>query len=244
MVKTYNIIVAAGSGSRFGGELPKQFCPLAGRPVVMHTVEALRRALPEGEVLLVLAKAHVALWRELCRRHGFCSPPTVVGGRSRWESVGNAVMSLAAPAAGEVITVHDGARPLVPEAVVREAVLAAAAGCCAGAVPAVPVTDSIRMLAPEGPGSTPLPRQRLRAVQTPQAFPARLLRDAYSLPFSPDFTDDASVVTAYLAAHPDAAPAGCADIALTAGSPDNIKITHHADLALAEAILAARHAGA
>lgn len=226
---TSNIIVAAGSGSRFGADLPKQFCLLSGRPVLFYTIEAFRRALPGGEILLVISDAHRELWYELCDRYGFESPLVVSGGASRWESVRNAVMSLEEPVEGDVITVHDGARPLVSDKVIRDAVLAAARCGVDGAVPAVPVTDSVRMLDDEG-RSVPLVRERLRAVQTPQAFPAQLLREAYRLPFSAEFTDDASVMTA----------AGHHGIVLTEGSYENIKITHPDDLALAEMILARR----
>ncbi|WP_295729705.1 2-C-methyl-D-erythritol 4-phosphate cytidylyltransferase [uncultured Muribaculum sp.] len=230
---TFNIIVAAGSGSRFGAYLPKQFCLLAGRPVLFHTIEAFRRALPGGEILLVISDAHRDLWHGLCDRHGFESPLIVGGGASRWESVRNAVMAIEAPTSGDVITVHDGARPLVSDRVIREAVIAAARDGVDGAVPAVPVTDSVRMLDDDG-GSVPLVRQRLRAVQTPQAFPAHLLREAYELPFSTEFTDDASVMSA----------AGHCGIVLTEGSCENIKITHPDDLALAEMILARREGSA
>jgi 2-C-methyl-D-erythritol 4-phosphate cytidylyltransferase len=227
---TYNIIVAAGSGSRFGGELPKQFCLMNGRPVLCHTIDAFRSALPNGEILLVLSEAHMELWRELCSRHSFESPRVVAGGASRWESVRNAVTTIATPVIGSVITVHDGARPLVDTRVIHDAVAAAARPGVDGAVPAVAVTDSVRLLNDDG-SSTPLVRQRLRAVQTPQAFPAQLLREAYELPFSPEFTDDASVMSVF---RPHA------NIVLTEGSAENIKITHPADIALAEMIIAKR----
>lgn len=226
---TYNIIVAAGSGSRFGGELPKQFCMLAGRPVLFHTIDAFRKALPDGEIVVVLSEAHVELWRDLCGRSGFESPQVVIGGASRWKSVRNAVMSLDIAGPGDVITVHDGARPLVEVRVIRETVLAAVADGVDGAIPVVPVTDSVRIVSTDGT-SRPLARQSLRAVQTPQAFPAGLLREAYGMPFSPDFTDDASVMSAF----------GHGNIVLTAGSSENIKITHPSDLALAGYILASR----
>ncbi|MDE5923627.1 MAG: 2-C-methyl-D-erythritol 4-phosphate cytidylyltransferase [Muribaculum sp.] len=226
---TFNIIVAAGSGSRFGADMPKQFCMLAGRPVLFHTIEAFRNALPDGEILLVLSESHVDMWHDLCRQFDFESPDIVCGGSSRWESVRNAVMALHVEKPGSVITVHDGARPLVSASVIHEAVEAACMPGIDGAVPAIAVTDSIRMLDDDG-SSAPLARQRLRAVQTPQAFPADLLREAYGLPFSPDFTDDASVMAAY----------GHGNIMLTEGSAENIKITHRADLALAEFILEGR----
>jgi 2-C-methyl-D-erythritol 4-phosphate cytidylyltransferase len=126
--------------------------------------------------------------------------------------------------------VHDGARPLVDTRVIHDAVAAAARPGVDGAVPAVAVTDSVRLLNDDG-SSTPLVRQRLRAVQTPQAFPAQLLRKAYELPFSPEFTDDASVMSVF---RPHA------NIVLTEGSAENIKITHPADIALAEMIIAKR----
>ena len=177
----------------------------------------------------MLSEAHVELWRNLCGRSGFESPRIVFGGASRWESVRHAVMSLDITGAGDVITVHDGARPLVEERVIRETVLAAAADGVDGAIPVVPVTDSVRIVSADGT-SRPVARQSLRAVQTPQAFPAGLLREAYGMPFSPDFTDDASVMSAF----------GHGNIVLTAGSSENIKITHPSDLALAGYILASR----
>ncbi len=226
---TFNIIVAAGSGSRFGADLPKQFCMLDGRPVLFHTIEAFRKALPDGEILLVLSENHVDMWRDLCYRFDFVSPDIVCGGSSRWESVRNAVMTLHVEKPESVITVHDGARPLVSSSVIHDAVMAACMPGVDGAVPAIAITDSVRMLDDDG-SSMPLARQRLRAVQTPQAFPAGLLKEAYGLPFSPDFTDDASVMAAY----------GHENIILTEGSAENIKITHRGDLALAEFIFDGR----
>ncbi len=223
---TYNIIVAAGSGLRFGGELPKQFCLLAGRPVLFHTIEAFRRTLPGHEIIVVLSEAHLDLWRTQCAEYGFESPDVVIGGSSRWESVRNAIVKIGTALPGSVITVHDGARPLVSRDVIIGAVRAASSPGVDGAVPVVPVTDSVRMIADDGT-SVPLVRERLRAVQTPQAFPAGLLRDAYEMPYSSDFTDDASVMSAF----------GHGNIVLTEGSPVNIKITHPADLAVAEMML-------
>ena len=213
------VIVAAGSGQRYGSRLPKQFCPLAGRPVLMHTVTAMRRALPGARVVLVLSPAMTDYWRELCRSHNFDSPEVVTGGATRWESVSNAVTACAPYAPGSIVLVHDGARPVVPAGVVRGVVDGARNH--GAAIPAVPVTDSLRHLNADGT-SQPVDRAQFRAVQTPQGFDAALLLRAYRLPYSPAFTDDASVVAA----------AG-SSVVIVPGSPLNIKITNPGDIDVA-----------
>lgn len=230
MMNVITVIVAAGSGSRFGADIPKQFLSLAGKPVLAHTVEAFRRALPEGEIVVVLAEDMIPFWQELCERHGFESPRVVAGGATRWESVKRALDSLADAPAHATVLIHDGARPLVTPAIITRA--AACARNTDGALPAVAVTDSLRKLNEEETASEPVDRLLYRAVQTPQAFALWRLREAYRLPYQADFTDDASVLAA----------AGFANIVLVAGSPENIKITTPIDLLLAEAIVAQRAA--
>lgn len=227
---THIIIVAAGTGNRFGGDIPKQFVELCGRPVLAHTIEAFRQALPEAEITLVLSHGMMPLWRELCMSHGIESPHVVAGGATRWESVRNAVESLAGADPSATVLIHDGARPLVTGRVIQSA--AAAARNADGAIPAIPVTDSLRVLDENCAGSTPVDRARFRAVQTPQAFALWRLRRAYALPYEPSFTDDASVLAA----------AGFHNIALTEGSPENIKLTTPTDLLLARAIIESRDA--
>lgn len=230
----YIIIVAAGSGSRFGGSLPKQFVELAGKPVLAHTVEAFRAALPDAHQVLVLSENMMEFWADLCRIHGIESPQVTAGGASRWESVKNALAVVSAihhsmwPDEDAVVLVHDGARPLVSSDVIKAA--AKEASVSHGAIPAVAVIDSLRRVGACG-SSSAVDRSELRAVQTPQAFRLSILEEAYRLPFTPSFTDDASVVEA----------AGFTDIVLTPGSPRNIKITNPDDIAVAEALLAAAH---
>ena len=189
----------------------------------MHAINALRHALPEASCAIVLAADRVDFWRELCRQHRFDSPAVIVGGDTRWQSVKNALD--AAPAEAEVVAIHDGARPLPSAAVIQAVTDALTEPTVHGAVPAVAVTDSLRMVT-DGV-SKPVDRSLLRAVQTPQVFRAELLRRAYQLPYQPTFTDDASVMEA----------AGFSTIALTPGSPDNLKITNPRDIAIAEAIM-------
>jgi len=217
------IIVAAGSGSRFGSVLPKQYCLLAGRPVLMHSIERMRSAMPGAGITLVISGAMVDLWRGLCAEHGFRSPRIVFGGATRSESVRNALFSLDGDY--DIILVHDGARPLVDVACVKEVVAAMSDEDVDGAIPAVPVTDSLRVVRSDGTSGT-VNRTCYRAVQTPQAFRADKLIKAYSS-VKDSFSDDASLME----------QSGYNRIVLTVGSPANIKITNPMDIAIAEHIL-------
>ncbi len=220
-----HIVVAAGSGSRFGSQLPKQFCELAGRPVVMRAIDALRGVTPGAQMVLVISQDMEELWHDLCVRHEFDSPVTVYGGKSRWESVRNGLAAVERETS--VITVHDGARPLVSAPVVLAALEAVTSGAD-GAVPVIPMTDSLRHVdSDDRIHGRAVDRSEYVGVQTPQVFNRERLERAYSLPYSPAFTDDASVMEA----------AGYTDLRLTPGSPYNIKITNPCDLALAEVLL-------
>ena len=141
-MNTHIIIVAAGTGSRFGADVPKQFCILAGRPVLMHAIERFRRYLPEAGITLVVSESMHEYWLELCERYGFESPEVVHGGATRSDSVRNAVLSLGYEP--DVIMVHDGARPLVAASVVAGVLAAMECEEVCGAIPAVAVTDSLR----------------------------------------------------------------------------------------------------
>ena len=216
------IILAAGTGSRFGGKLPKQFCLMAGRPLLMHTIDGMRRALPGAKITVVLASSMMVYWKELCRQYGYQTP----GGATRWESVRNAVLLDSPYGEKEIILVHDGARPLVDKRMVE--MLVDSARLVGAVIPVVAVTDSLRHL--DGKGlSHSVDRSKFVSVQTPQAFDAQLLCEAYGQPFSPAFTDDASVVEAL--GH---------NITLVEGSSSNIKITNPGDIETAE-LLMRRH---
>lgn len=216
------IIVAAGRGTRFGAPLPKQFCPLAGRPVLMHTIDATRRAVPDASIAIVLNDNDRDLWRDLCDKNGFTSPEIVSGGATRWNSVKNAVDKIADDFSG-VVLIHDGARPIVNANVVNK--LISTAREHGAAIPATPVTDSIRRVNPDGT-SEAVDRSSFRAVQTPQAFDFDVLKKAYDQPYTPLFTDDASVVE-----HSGVA------VHLVDGDPMNIKITNSQDIEIAQLYL-------
>lgn len=224
-MKTIAIIVAGGSGTRFGAEVPKQFLELGGKPILMRTIEAFEQSMVGGnhEIIVTLPADQKDLWRDLCERHGFAVPHRVVpGGESRWHSVKNALDSIGDPADVDVIAVHDGVRPLAGiELIKRVFDVARRDGA---AIPVVMLNDSVRQVV--GKESHALDRSSLRAVQTPQAFDARLLLNAYRQPYQQTFTDDASVVEA--AGH---------NVTLVEGDPHNLKITRPMDLALAEYLL-------
>ncbi|MBQ6079391.1 MAG: 2-C-methyl-D-erythritol 4-phosphate cytidylyltransferase [Muribaculaceae bacterium] len=225
-MKTIAIIVAGGSGSRFGAEMPKQFIDLNGKPILMHTIDVFERALAghDHELLVTLPAAEFDQWRQLCDRYRFDVPHRVVaGGETRWHSVKNALTAVGDGIDVDVIAVHDGVRPLASVELINRCFDTARR--MGSAIPVVSLNDSVRQI--EGEASRALDRSSLCAVQTPQTFDARLLLDAYNLPFESTFTDDASVVER--AGH---------EVTLVEGDPSNLKITRPMDLALAEYLLA------
>lgn len=226
MFPTYIIIVAAGTGSRFGSDIPKQFLPMAGKPVVMRAIESLRTASPDAEIILVISSGEEERWRALCSDYKFTSPVIAHGGNTRWESVKNGLATIPADAnPASIVLIHDGARPLVDTPTVRR-VMSATLNTD-GAIPAIPVSDSLRRYTDDGVRTEPVDRKEFQAAQTPQGFKLWRLREAYALPYQESFTDDASVM----------AEAGFTDIRLVEGNPDNIKITNPRDIIIAEALL-------
>ncbi|OKL40659.1 2-C-methyl-D-erythritol 4-phosphate cytidylyltransferase [Pontibacter flavimaris] len=220
MAKTpeYAIIVAGGSGSRMQHELPKQFMEVAGKPILMHTIERFHKYNPAVRMVVVLPQEQLNTWRSLCQKHGFrLFHMTVPGGATRFGSVRN---GLDAVMGDGLVAVHDGVRPFVAVETIQAAYEAAAT--YGSAVVAVSPKDSIRELTAEG--SRAVPRAKYKLVQTPQVFQASILRKAYEQPEQEYFTDDASVVESI-----------GESITLVEGSYRNIKITTPEDLLLAEA---------
>ncbi|AKQ46808.1 2-C-methyl-D-erythritol 4-phosphate cytidylyltransferase [Rufibacter radiotolerans] len=221
-LKKYAIIVAGGSGSRMQAAQPKQFLPIGGEPVLMHTLRRFHAFDPTMPLVLVLPQAEVKTWQGLCGDYSFTLPhQVVVGGTSRFQSVKNGLAALDQEQDG-VVAVHDGVRPFVDNAILQAAYNKAFAQ--GTAVVAVSLKDSIRRV--RGGSSKAVDRSAYRLVQTPQCFRLPLLRRAYAQPESPLFTDDASVVERF--GH---------KIHLVEGSFKNIKLTTPEDLLLAEAFL-------
>ena len=215
-MKKFAIIVAGGKGLRMGGDVPKQFLPIEGKPVLMHTIEAFRKALNDVRIVLVLPAEQHDYWWELCKQHNFLSPELIAkGGETRFHSVKNGLALL--PNDEEaVVGVHDGVRPFVSKETIQRCYEAAAKG--KAVVPVVPVVETIRQILSNGTSRT-RPRDEYRLVQTPQTFPLTLLKEAYQQPFSEAFTDDASVVEAL-----------GKEIVMVEGNRENIKLTTPSDL--------------
>jgi len=214
------IIVAGGRGTRMNNEVPKQFLPLCGKPIVMHTLETFYNFDSHIELILVLPKHLIAYWQNLCVEHQFKIPHHIVaGGQERFYSVKNGLV-FAKPNA--LIAIHDGVRPFVSHSTLercfRQAELQG------NAIPAMPLVDSIREIKLNE--NQIVDRTKLRAIQTPQVFQSQIITKAFEQPFSPTFTDDASVVEAY-----------GEKIHLVEGNVENIKLTTPFDLLIGEALL-------
>ena len=222
-MKRYLIIVAGGKGVRMGGDLPKQFQLLAGKPLVMVTIENLSAMDVTMNIILVLPKDQMELWAELCEKYEFKVPVTVVaGGTTRFHSVQNG-LAMIEDSDEAVVGVHDGVRPFVSQRVVedcfREAWIHGAA------IPMIDLQDSLRHIVGVNGVTEVVPRDRYRLVQTPQVFRLSLLRRAYEQRFVESFTDDASVVEAL-----------GENVAGVEGNRENIKLTTPFDLKLAEVL--------
>ena len=218
----YAVFVAGGSGTRMGGDVPKQFLDLGGIPILQRSVERFLDAAPDSRVIVVLPERHLDQWQELCLQHAVSFPQTIVhGGMTRFHSVQNALEKVPD---GAIVSIHDGVRPLFTPGLVRAMLdRMQQPGGPQALIPVVPVTDTLRSTDP----SLPAPdRSRLVAVQTPQMFLSEVLKQAYRQPYDTAFTDDASV----------AERAG-ARIELFPGEKYNLKITTPEDLALARLLI-------
>ena len=222
-MEKYVIIVAGGKGLRMGGDIPKQFVPINGMPVLMRTIEAFYVYDPQINIILVLPSAHQAYWKGLCEEYHFSIPYQLAnGGETRFHSVKNGLALI--PSTGGVVGVHDGVRPFVAQSVIKECYEQAAQ--LQAVVPVTEVVETVRYIREDG-GSETVPRDRYKLVQTPQVFTVDLLKKAYAQEYIPLFTDDASVVEAF--GH---------TVKTVPGNRENIKITTPFDLLVAKALLA------
>lgn len=219
----YVIIVAGGKGLRMGGDVPKQFLPIGGRPVLMHTIDRFYHCLDDVEIILVLPREQQDYWRSLCRDYGFSTPHVIAdGGATRFHSSLSGINAIPTDA-DALVAIHDGVRPFVSEEVIRRCF--ETAGKSGAAIPVLPVTDTLRYVGGDEQGHNVL-RSDFRVVQTPQTFSLSLLRQAFSQPYSEAFTDDASVVEAF--GH---------GVEMVDGNRENIKLTTPYDLRLADFML-------
>ena len=246
-MKKYAIIVAGGSGTRMQAEIPKQFLLLAKKPILMHTIQQFEKYSVENiskennpneklEIILVLPQEQISFWEELCKKHGFDTPHTIIaGGKSRYQSVKNGLNSIKIEENSNennqnhenlsaIVAIHDGVRPLVSVEIIAESFeMAKNKG---NAVVCVPLKDSIRLVNTVNNTSQAVNRADFRLIQTPQTFQISQIKKAYLLPETPELTDDSSVVE----------KAGF-QVHLLEGNYQNIKITTPEDLIFAETLL-------
>ena len=227
----YAIIMAAGSGTRMGAEMPKQFIELEGKAILHRTIEVFLNACPGVNIITVLPESHMDYWRQYCLDRNFICPQVLVkGGITRFHSVRNALDKVPA---GALVAVHDAVRPLVTEGFVRD--MFAKAETVPALIPVLPCVDTMKVLEKKNvhgveelvtiPGQT-VDRSILYAAQTPQIFHSEILKGAYGQAFDTAFTDDASVVLK-----------NGKNLSYLIGERFNIKLTTQDDLVLAKAIL-------
>ena len=224
--------MAAGSGTRMGGSLPKQFLELGGKAVLQRTIEIFLKACDEVRVITVLPEQHMDYWRDYCLEKNFLCPQVLVkGGITRFHSVRNALEKVPE---GALVAVHDGVRPLVSETLVRD--MFVKAEDVPALIPVIPCVDTMKVLRTvrgkdgsdvlETVEGQTVDRSVLFGAQTPQVFQSEVLKAAYGQAYDTAFTDDASVVLKY-----------GKNLSYLIGERFNIKITTQDDLVLAKAIL-------
>lgn len=242
----YIIIVAGGKGLRMGGDIPKQFLSIGGKPILMRTLERFRAYSSTLQIILVLPKDQQAYWLQLCKEHHFPLPSTgevgrglyqmTDGGETRFHSVQHGLALIPDDAEG-VVGVHDGVRPFPSIEVIRNCY--ETARTAKAVIPVIPVVETLREITTintintintidtiKPPHSQTVPRNNYRLVQTPQCFDIQLLKAANRQPYNDNFTDDASVVESY-----------GQSITLVEGNRENIKITTPYDLKIAEVLV-------
>ena len=227
-MKKAAVLVAGGRGTRMGGPVSKQYLPIGGKPVLMHTLEAFHQADSSIALILVLPKTDFFYWKELCHTYRFHLPHQIVaGGNSRFQSVKNGLDAISFETG--LVAIHDGVRPFVKKEVILESFSEAAK--TGSAVAVIALKDSVRKLSDDGKNFAK-ERQYYRLVQTPQTFQLEKIRKAFEAEEIPQFTDDATVYE-----HQGW------QVTLIAGNPENIKITTPEDLEYAEFLISRSTSG-
>lgn len=220
-MKKYAVIVAGGSGSRMGSELPKQFMTLRGKPIIYYSVNAFLDAYDDIQIIVVVPEAYMDKAKKLVK--GFFNGvhiSLVIGGDTRFQSVKNGLTEVAEES---IVFVHDGVRCLLTTDLIHRCYDTAFAS--GSAIPVIPSKDSVRLLKEDN--SEVIERDKVMLVQTPQTFHSKILLPAYQIDYKEKFTDEATVVEAY-----------GLKVSLVEGEENNIKITRPVDLIIADTILA------
>lgn len=227
--RTVAVVPAAGRGARMGSHIPKQFLSLGGVPILVHSLRVLEAVPAVEHVILAVPEAdREYCLREIVARYQFTKVTKVVaGGEHRQDSVRHGVQEVGEEA--DLVLVHDAVRPLITADLVERVIRRA--GEVGAAIVAIPMRDTVKQIGPEGMIEVTVDRGQLWLAQTPQVFRTKVLREAHRKAHLENFhaTDDAQLLE--WLGHP---------VAVVDGSEENIKVTRPEDLAIGEAILAAR----
>lgn len=217
-MEKFAIITAGGMGKRMKSRIPKQFLPLGNLPLLMHSIKKFNQLIDEINIIITLPETHLNYWNELITQYDFNVAHKIVkGGETRFHSVKNALDSI--NTTNGLVAIHDGARPLFSLTLCERLFVT---GLNSGnAVPAIKLKDSLRFYG--GDKWEAVDRDLYRIIQTPQVFKLDCIKPAYDVPYSEEFTDDASLIDAY-----------GLEVNLVKGENTNIKITTHADYVLAQ----------
>ena len=212
------LIVAGGAGTRLNSEIPKQFLPIAGLPILMHSIKKFWNFENSTKIIVVLPEDQIKYWKKLCKEYRFNIKHEIrKGGETRFHSVKNGLIGLKP---GCLVAIHDGVRPLVSRNTIKRCYVKAEK--TGSAIPVIEICESVRMV--KGSLNQVADRTKYKIVQTPQVFKSDLLIKAFKKPYDPSYTDDATVVEAT-----------GQNINLVEGNHENIKITSKLDLIVAEA---------
>ena len=220
--KKYAVIVAGGRGLRMGAAVPKQFLPLLGKPLLCHAIQAFAATIRGIHIILVLPSDQLNSAKTVLKSYlGNIEVTTVAGGETRYESVQNGLKKVNDDG---VVFVHDGVRPLLSQELIQRCYHQTLEK--GSAIPVIPVTESIRII--ENGTSSPINREQLRIIQTPQTFLTSIILPAFRQEYQPSFTDEANVVEAY-----------GTKVYLIDGALENIKVTTPEDMLIAETFMKA-----
>lgn len=219
-MRTFAVILGGGVGARMETSIPKQFIPLNGKPVIMHTIQNFNDFDPKMKVIVVLPDEHFQLWKDLCIEFNFGIEHQIIrGGKERFYSVKNALEGIPDDS---LVLIHDGVRPIIShETIDRVRQRAIEKG---NAIPYIDINESIRKVSSEK--NKPVKRENYKIIQTPQAFKTEIIKTAYKNRYRKSFTDDASVFEA-----------DGGKVELVLGNVRNIKITRPIDLIIAESLM-------
>ena len=219
-MQQYVLIVAGGKGERMENSTPKQFIELNGRPLLMLSMEAFAEKLPDRKFVVILPVGKIADWKNLCQLHHFQIEHEIAeGGPKRFHSVKSGLKLVPD---NVLVAIHDANRPFVSKETIQRCFeMAKRKG---NAVPVIHFSESVREIS--GVLSQVVDRSKLRIVQTPQIFNSTQIKKAYMQNYEESFTDDASVLE----------KAGY-QVNLVEGNSENFKITHPADIILAQQFL-------